>query len=110
MLGLAEAGQVGIDHRGDGTLVTEVDLELTKVLALLQEMRRVGMAQGVDMRGFLDAAGFERETKAPLQCGATHGAGGGGTEPATVTLGGKEQRGMAMSLPLLAQQLQRALG
>jgi len=62
------------------------------------------------MRGFLDAAGFEREPEAPLQCGATHRTGGGGTEAATVTLGGKEQRAMAVGFPLLAQQLQGALG
>jgi len=64
----------------------------------------------VDMGGFLDAAGFERETESPLQRGATHRAGGGGTETATVTLGGKEQRGMVVGFPLVAQQLQSALG
>ena len=32
MLGLTEGGQVGVDDGGGGTLVTEVDLELTEVL------------------------------------------------------------------------------
>ena len=62
------------------------------------------------MRSLLHTAGFEREPKAALQGGATHRTGGGGAEPATVTLGREEQRGMAMGFPLLAQQVQGALG
>jgi hypothetical protein len=110
MLGLAEACQVRVDHRGNRAGVAEVDLELTEVLAFLQEMRRVGMTQRVDMGGFLDAAGLEREPEAPLQRGAAHGFCGRGRAEAAVTLGGKEQRGMVVGFPLLAQQLQSALG
>jgi len=44
MLGFAQAGQVRVKGGDDRTLVAEVDLDLTEVLPLLQQMRRVGMA------------------------------------------------------------------
>lgn len=110
MLGLAEAGQVGVNGSGDGTLVAEVDLDLTEVLTLLKQVRGIRVAQGVDVGLLLDATGFESETKGALQGGAAHGLGGRGAELTTVALGGKEQRGVAMGFPLLTQQLQRALG
>jgi len=44
MLGLAEAGQVGVEG-GDGrTAVAEVVLDLPKVLAAFEQVRGVGMA------------------------------------------------------------------
>jgi len=45
MLGFAQAGQVSIDDRHHRTLVAEVDLDLAQVLALLEQMGSVGMAQ-----------------------------------------------------------------
>jgi len=98
-----------VERGDDRTLVAQIDLELAQVLALFQQVRRVGMAQGVDVRGFVHAAGPERQTKGPLQRGARHRLGGGGRALTTVTLGGKEQRGMAMRLPLLPQELQSAV-
>lgn len=110
MLGLAETGQVGIDGGGHRTLVTEVDLDLSKVLALLKQVGGVGMAQGVDMGVFGNAAGLEREPKGALERGATHGSSRRGTEPSTVPLGGKEQCAVTMGFPLLTQPLQGAPG
>ena len=47
MLGFAEAGQVGVNG-GDGrALVAQIDLNLTEVLPLLQQMGRVGVAQRI---------------------------------------------------------------
>jgi hypothetical protein len=110
MLGLAEAGQVRVNDGGDRALVAEVDLDLAEVLALLQQVRRIRMAQGVDVRLFFDAAGLERQTEGPLQRGTAHRFGGGAGAQPTVALGGKEQCGMAMRFPLLAQEQQRAFG
>ena len=98
-----------VERGDDRTLVAQIDLELAQVLALFQQVRRVGMAQGVDVRGFFHAAGPERQTKGPLQRGARHRRGSRGRALTAVTFGGKEQRGMAMRLPLLPQELQRAL-
>lgn len=109
MLGFAEAGQRRVECRHDRTFMAEIDLELTQVLALFQQVRRVGMAQGMNVRGFFDAAGQEGEAKGPLQSGARHRLGGGGGALAAVALGREEQLRMAMSLPLLTQELKRAL-
>ena len=51
MLGFAEARQVGVDDGGDRTFVAEVDLDLAQVLALLEQVSCVRMAQRMDMRG-----------------------------------------------------------
>lgn len=110
MLGFAEAGQVGVDGGDDGAFVAEVDLDLTEVLALFEKVGGVGMAQGMDMGCFFDAAGVQSEPESALQSGAIDRLGGGACAQATVTLGGKEPLGMAMGLPLLAEQLQSALG
>lgn len=109
MLGLAEARQVGVDGRGHRTLVTEIDLDLAEILALLEQVGGIAVTEGVDVGGLFDAAGLERQTKGALECGAGDGVSGRGTDLATVALGRKEQCGMTMSLPLLTQQFERAL-
>ena len=73
-------------------------------------MGGVGMAQGVDVSAFLDAAGLQREAEGALEGGAAHRFGGGGRALAAVALGGEEQRGMAMGFPEFTQQQQRAFG
>ena len=93
-----------------GALVAQIDLDLPKVLTLFEQMGGVAVAQSVDVGGLLDAAGLERQAKGALECGAAEGLGGGGTELASVALGREEHRGMTMSLPLLPQELQGALG
>ena len=110
MLRFAEAGQVGVKGRHGWALMTQVDLNLAQVLALLQQMGGVGVAQGVDMGVLGDAAGLEGQAKGPLQGGAAHRLGGRAGAQAAVTFGGKEQDRMAMGFPLLAQEPQRALG
>ena len=70
MLGLTEAGQVRIDGGDDRATVAEIDLNLAKVLALLEQMRRVGMAQGMDVRGLGDGAALEGQTEGALERGA----------------------------------------
>jgi hypothetical protein len=108
VLGLAEARQVGVEGGDDGTLVTEVDLDLAEVLALLQEVGCIRVPKRMDMRGLADAAGFEREAKGALEGGAAEGFGGGLGALATLALGGKEQRRMFMAFPLFAQEQERA--
>ncbi len=94
----------------DRTFMAEIDLELTQVLALFQQRRRVGMPQRMNVRGLFHAAGLEGEAKGPLQRGARHRFGGRGRALAAAAFGRKEQSGMTMSLPELAQELERALG
>ena len=50
VLGLAQRRQMGVDDRGGGVAMSQVNLELAQIFALFQQMRRVGMTQGVDMR------------------------------------------------------------
>ena len=90
-------------------ILAEVDLELTQVLALLQQVGGVGMAQRVDVGGLADAAGCERQAEGPLQRGTIQRAGGGGGALAGTPLGREEQARMAMGLPVLPQEFQRAL-
>jgi hypothetical protein len=110
MLGFTQARQVRVNRGGHRAFVTEVDLNLTEVLALLQQVRRVGVAQGVDVRRLFDATGLEGQAEGPLQRGAAHRFSGGGGPQTAVTFGGKKQRRMTMTFPLLAQEQQRALG
>ena len=110
MLGLAQAGQVGVNGGDDRAPVAQIDLDLAEVLALFQQMRRVGMSQGMDVRLLGDGAGLEGETKGPLQGAAAHRFGGAAGSPSTVTLGGKEKDRMTMGFPLLAQEQQSAFG
>jgi hypothetical protein len=110
MLSFAEAGQVRVEGGGRWALVAEVDLDLAEVLALLKKVRGVGMAQGMHVSVFFDAAGFEGQAEAPLQSGVLHGFDRGGRSVASSTTFGREQEGgIAMGLPLLAQQFQGAL-
>lgn len=110
MLGFAKARQVRVDGRDRGTLVAQVDLDLAKVLALLQKMGRVRMAQAMDMSLLFHSTGAERDSEGVLESGAMQRLGGGGCAPSIVPFAWKEQRGMAMGFPLLPQQLQCALG
>ena len=110
MLGLAQAGQVGVNGGDDGTLVAEVDLDLAQVLALFQQVGGVTVAQGVNVRVLFDAAGQEGQTEGALEGGAAQGFGGGGGALAGMTPGRKEQRGMTVRFPKLAQEQERALG
>jgi hypothetical protein len=110
MLGFAEAGQVGVKGGDDGAFVAEVDLDLAEVLALFEEVGGVGMAQGVNVGGLFDTAGGQRQTEGALEGVAAQGFGGGGGAQAGMTLGGEDQRGMAMGFPLLAQEQERAFG
>ena len=56
-----------------------------------------------------DAAGFPGETEGALQRRPAHRLGGGDDRPAVVAFGREEEAGMAMGLPALAQEEQRAL-
>lgn len=110
MLGFAEAGQVGINDGGDGAFVAEVDLNLAEVLALFEQVGCVRVPQRMDMGLLFNAAGFEGQAESPLEGGAAHRLGGGGSAQAAVTFGGKKEGWMAVSFPLLAQEQQGALG
>lgn len=110
MLCFAQAGQVGVNHGRNRTAVPEVDLDLAQVLALLQQVRGVGMAQGVDVGGFLDAAGFESDAEGALQGIPAHRFSGSRSAFASATFGRKEECGMTMTLPLLTQQKEGAFG
>lgn len=90
--------------------MAQVDLDLAKVLALLQQMGGVGVTQGMDVGVLLHAAGFEAEAEGALQRGAAHRLDSGGCALAAVTFGREEQGRMTMSLPLLAQEMEGALG
>lgn len=57
MLSFGERSEVGVESGRDDAFVAEVDLNLTKVFALFQEMSGVGMAKSVAMSILLDATG-----------------------------------------------------
>lgn len=109
MLGLAEARQVGVDDGSRRAGMPQVDLDLTEVFPLLQHVGSVGMAQGMDMRLLLNAAGSESQPEAALQGGPRHGLGSGRRTDVAMTFGREQQAGVAMGFPLLAQELEGAL-
>jgi hypothetical protein len=90
--------------------MAEIDLNLAEVLTLLQQVRRVRMAQRVDVGRFGNAGGQEGQAEGTLKGGAVHRLGRGGGASSALTLGGEEQRRMAMRFPLLPQESQRAFG
>jgi hypothetical protein len=110
MLSFTETGQVRVEGGHGRTLVAQIDLDLAEVLALLKEMRGVRVAQCVWMGGFLNTAGSERQAESPLHSGAAEGFAGRGCALTAVAFSREEQGRMAMGFPLLAQQLQGALG
>ena len=109
MLGLAEAGQVSVEGGDRRAAVTEINLDLAEVLPVFEQMGGVGMAQRVDMGVLLDAAGAQGQTEGALEGGAAHRLGGGGGAQAVVAFAREQQRGMAMSFPQRAQEVERAL-
>lgn len=109
MSGLGETGQMSIDRGGDWTDVTQVDLDLTQVLALFQQVGCVTVAQRMYMSGFAHVADVQGQTKSPLQSAAVDGFSGGGRSVARVAFSGEEQSGMAMSLPQFPESFQSAL-
>jgi hypothetical protein len=110
MLGFAQTGQVGVDGGDHGALMAEVDLDLAEVLALFEQVGRVRMAQGMNVRGLFDAAGLQRKAEGALERGAGHRLGGGAGALPAEPFGGKEQGGMTMCFPQLAQTQECALG
>lgn len=100
---------MSIDDRGNGAAMSEVDLELTEVFTLFEQVRGVRVAQRMNMRMFGDTAGLEGDTESTLKGGPTDRFFGRGSADTATSLGRKEQSGMAMRFPLLTQQLQRAL-
>ena len=62
----------------------------------------------MDMSLLVDSAGIEGQTEGALEGGARHGGGGGGRSPAVAGFSREQQGGMAMSFPLLAQELESA--
>ena len=109
MLSFAETGQVSVDSCDGGALVAKVDLDLTEVLALLQQMGRVGMAKAVNVRALLDSAGTQGQAESSLERGAIQRFGGGGGALAAVAFGREKSAPMPMSLPLFSEQVQGAL-
>lgn len=110
MLGLAEAGQVGVNDGGNGAFVAEVDLNLAQVLALFEQVGGVRVSERMDMGPFFNAAGGEGQAKSTLKGGVGHRRGGGGSAQAAVAFGGKKEGRMAVGFPDFAQQEQGALG
>jgi len=104
VLGLTEAGQVGIDDGGGGAFVAEVDLNLSEVFALFEQVGGIRVTKPMDRGVFLDAAGFQGEAEAALEGAAAHGPGGGGSALAIVAFGREEEFGMAMRFPERAQE------
>lgn len=90
--------------------MAEVDLDLAQVLALLQQVGGVGMAQRVDVSGLGHAAGFERQAEGSLERGVAHRLGRGfGAVAAALALGWKQESGITMGFPLFPQQQESAL-
>ncbi len=102
MLGLTEGSQMGIDHRRSGAGMSEVDLELTEIFTLLQQVGRVRVTQAMNMSGFLDAAGAQGQTESSLQRGPAHGFGGCGSPQSAMAFGGEDPAWMSVDQPSLA--------
>lgn len=91
--------QMGITGCCLGALMPQKFLNHPQVDAPLQQMRRIGMAQGMDRGLLTDSALEENDLEGLLQ--------GGSTEGLTILLVWKETG--TVQFPVLAQQLQQSL-
>src|SRR5258707_9022425 len=101
---------MGIDHRRSGAGMSEVDLELTEIFTLLQQVGRVRVTQRMNMSRLLDAARAQGQTETSLQGGATHWFGGGGSPQSAMAFGGEDPAWMSVEQPSLAEKFERTLG
>ncbi len=110
MGGLGETGEVGVDRRGHGASVAEVDLDLAQVLPLLKKMGRVTVAQAVDVAVLFEAALAQSQAEGALEGAAMERLGGGGGPLAVMAFGREEEPRVAVGLPQLPEQVEGALG
>jgi hypothetical protein len=104
-------GQVEIEHGGFETGVAEVALDDPQVDAGFEEMGGVGMAQGVDRNAFFEHPSLPLGlAKGILDAALSHGLGGLFGIGCFVAASWKNETGMAMSEPVLAQQMEGGLG
>ena len=108
---LALLGQVEIEHGGFESGVAQVALDDAQVDAGFEEMSSVGMAQGVHRHAlFVDSGLPLGLAKGALDAALGHRLGGLMGIGWFVAASGEDKPWMAMSEPVLAQQVERGLG
>lgn len=108
---LALLGQVEIEHGGFETGVTQVALDDAQVDAGFEEMSGIGMAQGVDRHALFEHPGLPLGlAKGALDAALGHGLDGLFGIGYFVAASWEDKTGMAMSEPVLAQQMEGRVG
>ena len=106
------AGEVGVDGGGAEAGVPEGLLDEREGDARFEEMRRVAVAQGMDVGALVDAALFHGAHEGALQAGARDGRCGGNGGRRTLGTGrwrGEEPARMAVRAPVVAQERERVV-
>ena len=104
------SGQMRVDAGGGGRAVAQPLLDQAQVDAGFQQLRGPRMTQRVHGSALVKAAIFERGVEGLLDAALGHRLSRLRQVDVVTTFGGKEQHGIAMCLPVVAQQLQRAFG
>jgi len=94
-------GQVRVDAGGRGRTVAQPLLDQTQVEAGFEQMSGPEMSQRVHGSAFVVAARFQRRAEGLLHTALGHRLGGLRQLAMVAAFSGKEQRGMAMCLPIL---------
>jgi hypothetical protein len=90
--------------------VTEIGLNEAQIDAGFEQMRGVGMAQGVDAGVFLHAALLQGGFEGALDTALVHRLSGGGRGHTRARRRRKKPDGMTVGAPVLAQQNQCVIG
>src|SRR4030042_3475621 len=92
---------MGVEGRRGGAFMSQEVLDHPQVDAPLQQVRRIGMAQGMDRRLLVDSTLEHNDLKGLLQ--------GGGRKGLTALFGGKKIEMRAALSPIVTQQFQQSL-
>ena len=105
-------GEVGVERGGLGARVAEIGLDEPEIDSGLEQMGGVGVAEGMHMSPFVDAAVQQGSMERGLEAGARDGTGARDRavdDPAT-GVRGEEPARRAVGAPVLAQEREGRLG
>ena len=109
-LGVGNRGEMRVEGGGLHGLMAQIDLNLAQVHAGVEQMRGVGMAQGMDRRPFVDPGLFEGGPKGGLDPAERHRLRGGAGLIPGASGSREEPDRIVMGEPILSQQRPSGLG
>ena len=109
-LGVGNRGEMRVEGGGLHGLMAQIDLNLAQVHPGVEQMRGVGMAQGMHRRPFVDAGLLEGRSKGGLHATQRHRLRGGAGLIPGASGSREEPDRIVMGEPILSQQRPSGLG